>query len=268
MTTLAASAVRSYLPPRAVVAPLVFLASLLVFWEIILRYVPMSRGVIVPPSDIYRTLAHAFPLLSMHMMSTMREIVLGFFLAASIGIAIGIVISMSERIRQAFYPNIVLFQLIPKVAVAPLFVIWLGVGTPSRLVFAIFMAFFPVAVSTATGLQNTKVEALKLCRSLTATEWQTFMRVRIPFAAPYIFAGLKIGMTMSMIGIIVGEFITGQEGLGYVIMFASSTGDSAPLYAALFLLATLGLSLYSCVLLLEKAVQRWYGAPFVSEGFA
>jgi NitT/TauT family transport system permease protein len=268
VTTQSAVTFGTFLPSRAVTAPLAFVGALLVLWEVALRYVPLSRGVIVPPSDIYRTLVHAFPLLSMHMMSTLREIVMGFLLAASVGIAIGLAISMSDRVRQAFYPNIVLFQLIPKVAVAPLFVIWLGVGSPSRLVFAIFMAFFPIAVSTATGLQNTKAEAIKLCRSLTASEWQTFMKVRIPFAAPYIFAGLKVGMTMSMIGIIVGEFITGQEGLGYVIMFASSTGESAPLYAALFLLATLGLSLYSCVLLVEKLVQRWYGAPFVSEGFA
>ena len=113
-----------------------------------------------------------------------------------------------------------------------------------------------------------KVDAVRLCRSLTATNWQTFTSVRLPFAIPFVFAGLKVGLTMAMIGIIVGEFITGQEGLGYVIMFASSAGESAPLYAALLILATMGLGLYSCLLLVEVAVQRWYGAPFSSEGFA
>lgn len=256
------------LATRRVVAPLLFFAAFFLIWEIALRYVTISRGVVAPPSAIYATLVASFSLLWMHMMSTLNEIVLGFLLATSIGIFLGAAISMSERVRQAFYPNIVFFQLIPKVAVAPLFVVWLGVGGQSRLAFAVFMAFFPITVATATGLQNTKLEAIKLCRSLTASGWQTFTKVRIPFAAPYIFAGLKVGMTMAMIGIIVGEFITGQEGLGYVIMFASSTGESAPLYAALFLLAALGLALYSCVLLAELAVQKWYGAPFVSEGFA
>ena len=158
--------------------------------------------------------------------------------------------------------------MIPKVAVAPLFVVWLGVGSPSRLAFSVFMAFFPIAVATTTGLANTKADAVRLCRSLTATNWQTFTSVRLPFAIPFVFAGLKVGLTMAMIGIIVGEFITGQEGLGYVIMFASSAGESAPLYAALLILATMGLGLYSCLLLVEVAVQRWYGAPFSSEGFA
>jgi len=253
---------------RRVFAPVLFLAILVVVWEVLLRAVPLSQGVIVPPSTIYATLTASFSLLSMHMISTLNEIVVGFFLAAAIGMALGAAISMSRWVRQAFYPNIVFFQLIPKVALAPLFVVWLGYGSPSRLAFGVFMAFFPIALATATGLRNTKLEAIKLCRSLTASDWQTFTRVRIPFAAPHIFAGLKVGMTMAMIGIVVGEFITGQEGLGYVIMFASSTGESAPVYAALFLLAALGLSLYSSVLLAELAVQRWYGAPFVSEGFA
>jgi NitT/TauT family transport system permease protein len=124
-----------------------------------------------------------------------------------------------------------------------------------------------VALATATGLENTREDAVRLCRSLTATPWQIFTRLRFPFALPHIFTGLKIGMTMSMIGIIVGEFISAQQGLGYVIMFASSAGESAPLYAALLLLAILGIGLYACVVLAEMAAQRWYGAPFVSEGF-
>jgi NitT/TauT family transport system permease protein len=253
---------------RKVIAPVAFTIAFFVVWEVWLHYLPMSRAVITPPSAIYATLVANHELLLGHMLATMQEIVLGFLLAAAFGISLGTVITMSTWVRQAFYPNIVFFQLIPKVAVAPLFVVWLGFGSPSRLAFAVFMAFFPVAVATAAGLVNTKLDAVRLCRSLTASQWQIFTAVRLPFAIPHIFAGLKVGMTMAMIGIIVGEFITGQQGLGYVIMFASSAGESAPLYAALLLLATLGLVLYSCVLLAEIAAQRWYGAPFASEGFA
>ena len=256
------------LDARRVVAPLLFLLAVFIVWETWLHYLPMSRAVIAPPSAIYATLVNGFPILMKHTLSTLIEIVEGFLLAAVVGIAIGAVITISAWTRQAFYPNIVFFQLIPKVAVAPLFVLWLGVGSPSRIAFSVFMAFFAIAIATATGLENTKLETIRLCRSLTASRWQIFTKVRFPFAMPHIFAGLKVGMAMAMIGIIVGEFVTGQEGLGYVIMFASSAGESAPLYAALLLLAALGLGLYSCVLFAELAVQRWYGAPFVSEGFA
>ena len=253
---------------RRVVAPVIFALAFFIVWEVWLRFLPMSRAVIAPPSAIYATIMNAFPILMKHTLSTLVEIMIGFMSASAVGIALGAAITLSTSIRQAFYPNIVCFQLIPKVAVAPLFVVWLGVGSPSRLAFSVFMAFFPIAVATTTGLANTKADAVRLCRSLTATNWQTFTSVRLPFAIPFVFAGLKVGLTMAMIGIIVGEFITGQEGLGYVIMFASSAGESAPLYAALLILATMGLGLYSCLLLIEVAVQRWYGAPFSSEGFA
>jgi NitT/TauT family transport system permease protein len=253
---------------RKAVAPLAFIATLLAGWEVWLRFVPLSRAVIVPPSSIIAMFRENYELFAMHAWSTVTEIVLGFMLSAAVGIAFGTVIAVSKATRAAFYPNMVFFQLVPKAAVAPLFVLWLGLGTPSRVAFAVFMSFFPVALATATGLENTRPDAIRLCRSLTATPWQTFTRVRLPFAIPYVFTGLKVGMTMSMIGVIVGEFISAQQGLGYVIMFASSTGESAPLYAALFLLAVLGVSLYGCVVLAEMAAQRWYGAPFVSEGFA
>jgi NitT/TauT family transport system permease protein len=134
--------------------------------------------------------------------------------------------------------------------------------------FAVFLAFFRVALATATGLRNTGGDTIRLCHSLRASEWQIFTMARFPFALPYVFSGLKIGMAMSMIGIIVGEFISAQQGLGYVIMFASSTGESSPLYVALILLALLGVGLYGCVVLAELAAERWYGAPFAAAGFA
>lgn len=253
---------------RQVIAPLAFVATLLASWEVWLRFVPLSPAVIVPPSSIFAIFRANYELFAMHAWSTVIEIVLGFVISAAVGITFGMAIAVSKATRAAFYPNMVLFQLVPKAAVAPLFVLWLGLGTPSRVAFAVFMSFFPVALATATGLENTRAETIRLCRSLTATPWQTFMWVRLPFAIPYVFTGLKVGMTMSMIGVIVGEFISAQQGLGYVIMFASSTGESAPLYAALILLAALGVSLYGCVVLAEIAAQRWYGTPFVSEGFA
>lgn len=253
---------------RKVWAPVAFVAVLLVVWEVWLRIEPASSAVIVPPSVILNIISDSFSLLLGHTWATLSEIIAGFLLSAVVGIALGTLITISKWTQQAFYPNLVFFQLIPKAAVAPLFMLWLGFGATSIVAFAVFMSFFPIALATATGLENTRHDAVRLCRSLTASQWQIFTRVRLPFALPYIFSGLKVGMTMSMIGAIIGEFITAQQGLGYVILFASSAGASAPLYAALFILALLGIGLYACVLLAERLAQRWYGAPFVSEGFA
>jgi len=149
--------------------------------------------------------------------------------------------------------------LIPKIALAPLFIVWLGVGSRSGIVVGIFIAFFPVVVSTATGLVSAKPEVLLLCRSLTASEWQMFRLARFPYAMPFVFGGMKVGVTMAMIGVIVGEFITAQAGLGYIIMFASSAGETATVLAAIVLLCGIGLALYGIVALGELALLRWYG---------
>lgn len=153
-----------------------------------------------------------------------------------------------------------LFQLVPRVAVAPLFIIWLGVGPASRLAFAVFLSFFPIMVSAATGFRTADPAALRLCRSLTARGWQVFLWVRLPYAVPHIFAGLKVGVTAAMIGVVVGEFVTGQEGLGYIIMFASSVGETALVFAAIALLCAVGMGLYGLIALAELWVRRWHGA--------
>lgn len=253
---------------RKIVAPIIFIATVLLVWEMWLRIMPISRAVIVPPSVIFAMLHDNYVLLAANAWSTVSEILLGFIISAAVGITLGTVITSSKWTHQAFYPNMVFFQLIPKAAVAPLFGLWLGMGISSRVAFAVFMSFFPIAIATATGLENTHADAVRLCKSLTASNWQIFTRVRLPFAMPHLFTGLKVGMTMSMIGVIIGEFINAQEGLGYIIMFASSAGDSAALYAALFLLAALGLGLYGGIVVIEMVAQRCYGAPFVSQGFA
>jgi len=169
-------------------------------------------------------------------------------------------------VREALYPHIVMLQLIPKIALAPLFIVWLGVGDSSTITVAVFIAFFPVLVATMTGLLSAKPEVLQLCRSLAASEWQVFRLARFPYAMPHIFAGMKVGVTMAMIGVIVGEFITAQQGLGYIIMFTSAAGETATVLAAIVLLCVIGLVLYGIVVLGELAVRRWYGGEMPVSG--
>lgn len=246
---------------RRVALPLLFVAALFTAWEVAVRLFNPSSMIIVAPSAVIGLLVLHHAILLQHAVPTLTEAVAGFGSASVLGILLGGAIASSERVRQAIYPNMVLFQIIPKVALAPLFIVWLGVGSPSRLAFAVFMAFFPVAVSTAAGLAGTNRSALRLCQALTATPWQTFLAVRLPYAVAYIFAGLKVAVTMAVIGVVVGEFVTAQAGLGYIVMFASSAAETGLALAAIFLLCVIGLILYGLVALAEWAVIRWLGAP-------
>ena len=244
---------------RGVLLPVGFAVLATLAWELLCRVARISPALLPPPSAVWMVLSENYGILFEHAWPTTIETVVSFGLATLLGVALAVAITFSAWVREALYPNIVMFQLIPKIALAPLFIVWLGVGSESCIVVAIFIAFFPVVVSTATGLVSAKPEVLLLCRSLTASEWQMFRLARFPYAMPFVFAGMKVGVTMAMIGVIVGEFITAQAGLGYIIMFASSAGETATVLAAIVLLCAIGLVLFGLVALGEAAMQRWYG---------
>ena len=244
---------------RGVLLPLGFAVLATLAWESLCRVARISPALLPPPSAVWMVLSENYGILFEHAWPTTIESVVSFGLATLLGIALAVAITFSAWVREALYPNIVMFQLIPKIALAPLFIVWLGVGSQSCIVVAIFIAFFPVVVSTATGLVSAKPEVLLLCRSLTASEWQMFRLARFPYAMPFVFAGMKVGVTMAMIGVIVGEFITAQAGLGYIIMFAASAGETATVLAAIVLLCVIGLVLFGLVAAAEAAMQRWYG---------
>jgi NitT/TauT family transport system permease protein len=244
---------------RGVLLPLGFAVLATIGWEILCRVARISPVLLPPPSAVWRVLSENWQILFQQALPTTIETVVSFGLATVLGVALAVAITFSTWVREALYPNIVMFQLIPKIALAPLFIVWLGVGSKSCVVVAIFIAFFPVVVSTATGLVSAKPEVLLLCRSLTASEWQMFRLARFPYAMPFVFAGMKVGVTMAIIGVIVGEFITAQAGLGYIIMFASSAGETATVLAAIVLLCGIGLTLFGIIVVGEWALQQWYG---------
>jgi NitT/TauT family transport system permease protein len=255
------------IPWRPVVLPVAFAAFVLLAWQELTVHLHVSSMLLVPPTAIWDVLVQSWPILLAQSWPTLVNTVVGFLLAAGLGITLGGALVVSRRVEQAFWPHILIFQLIPKVAVAPLFIIWLGTGPSSRLAFAVFLSFFPIAVSAATGFRAVDRTALRLCQSLTANTWQTFVSVRLPYAIPHIFAGLKVGVTVAIIGVVIGEFVTAQEGLGYIIMFASSAAETALVFAAITLLCGIGLVLYGFVALAERFVRRWYGAPISVGGF-
>jgi NitT/TauT family transport system permease protein len=238
----------------------------IIAWEILCRVAKISPELLPAPSAVWNVLTGNPQILMEQAIPTTIETVASFVLATAAGVLLAIAITFSAAVREALYPNIVMFQVIPKIALAPLFIVWLGVGSRSCIVVGVFIAFFPMVVSTATGLVSAKPDVLQLCRSLTASEWQMFRLARFPYAMPFIFAGMKVGVTMAMIGVIVGEFITAQAGLGYIIMFASSAGETATVLAAIVVLCGIGLVLYGLVGLGELLVRRWYGGEMPVSG--
>lgn len=246
-------------PAAQIVLPVLFAAAVLLLWEGLVRFHAVPEVILPTPSAIFLRIISAWPFLVQHAIPTGVEAAIGFLLATVLGIALAVLLSYSKWAYAALYPNVIFFQLIPKIALAPLFIVWLGIGSPSRLAFSMFIAFFPVVIATLTGLNATPPDMLRLCKALTARSWQVFLSVRFPYALPHIFSGLKIAVTFAIIGVIVGEFITAQAGLGYLILFASSQAETSLIMASIAMLCVVGLVLYGAVAGLERIILRKYG---------
>lgn len=242
-----------------VLLPLGFAAAVLGLWQALVRFYDVPQVILPAPTDIALRIVSAWPFLVSHAVPTTLEALGGFTLATVFGTALAVLLVYSKWAALALYPNVVFFQLIPKIALAPLFIVWLGIGSTSRLAFSLFIAFFPVVIATTTGLSQTPPDMLRLCRAFTASPWQVFTAVRFPYALPYWFSGLKIAVTFAIIGVIVGEFITAQAGLGYLILFAASQAETALILAAIAMLCVIGLGIYGLVALAERIVLNRYG---------
>jgi NitT/TauT family transport system permease protein len=246
---------------RKTLLPVGAAIMVLIAWETIVRVFGVSPVLLPPPSMIWTRLQELFiPLLLRHSIPTIWESVMAFLISSALGVTLAGVLNSLKLLREALYPNVVLFQLIPKIALAPLFIVWLGIGPESRIAFSVFISFFPVVIATLAGLDNVDRDLIRLCRALKANEWQTFVEVRLPHAIPYVFSGMKIATTFAIIGIVVGEFITSQAGLGYLILFASAQAETALILAAILLLCVFGLVFYGLVAIAEVLTRRSFGA--------
>ena len=241
-------------------APAVLVAMLvLIGWELISRLSGISRVILPAPSVIIGVASRRFGFLLDQAVPTTLQTLAGFFLSVVFGGLLGVLMTYQRLAHDALYPNVILFQLVPKVAVAPLFMLWFGIGWEARVAVSMFIGFFPIVISTVTGLSAADPTLLRLFRSLTATPMQIFLKVRLPSSLPFVFNGMKVSITLAIIGVIVAEFITSQEGLGYVILFAGSRMDTPMVMAAISMLCFIGLTLYGLVALAERIILAHYG---------
>jgi NitT/TauT family transport system permease protein len=244
-------------PLPDVVLALGLMAAVIVLWELAIRLFNVSPFVLPAPTAVLRSLIESRAQLAAAAQATAIEVLVGFVFAAITGIAVALVIVRFERFGRALYPLIVLFQNVPKVALAPIFILWFGFDLAPKIVLIVVIAFFPVAIDMLAGLQSVEPSFVALMKSVGASQGKILMRVRIPHSLPHLMAGLKVAITFSVIGAIVGEFAGASQGLGYVIQFASTQLNTPLIFAALVVVSVLGLAFYYVVELAERLLVPW-----------
>lgn len=242
---------------RAFVYPTLFAAGILLLWEFLVTYFDYPAVILPAPSLVWAALIDRFDLIWFHTVPTMRDSIAGFLVAVALGVGFAAAITINKYVRDSLYPLLVTIQLVPKIAWTPLFIVWAGIGWESRMTIATFIAFFPILISMVAGLQSTDKSLVRLCTSLQASSWQTFWMVRLPASVPYFFSGCKIAITLAVIGVIVAEFISSSEGLGFLILLGASNFETDLILASITVLCLMGLAFYGLVQAAEILTNRW-----------
>jgi NitT/TauT family transport system permease protein len=229
----------------------------LVLWESISRIFKLPQFVLPAPSAIGQILLTRQASLSQAMWVTAEEILYGFLLSTVVGVLIAVLIARFERVGRAIYPLMVLFQNVPKIALAPLFILWFGYDLAPKILLIVVMAFFPVALNMLVGLQSADPNLVTLMRTVGASRTEILWRVQIPHSLPSLMSGIKIAITLSVIGAIVGEFAGASAGLGYMIQFASNQMEAALVFAALIQISLLGMFFYYAIEFIEWKYISW-----------
>ncbi len=238
---------------------LAFTIFLLVVWEAIVRVFGVPSYLLPAPSGVAVALYDGLSsgLFVVNFLITLMEAVVGFLIAACVGIIVGTLVATFRIVERLVYPYIVALQSLPKIAIAPLIIVWLGYGFSSKIVVSATLAFFPVLVNVIVGLKSAEEDKLDLMRSLNASRWQQLRLVQFPNALPFIFAGLDIAVIFSVLGAIVAEFVGSQAGLGNLILRYNHNLDIASVFACLILLGAMGMSLHLSVQQLQKRMIFW-----------
>ena len=245
-------------PKNIALSVLLFCASVGA-WEDLVRLFEVPAFILPPPSQVALALWRGFGsgLYLQHLWHTLLETMLGFIAGSALGLVLGTAVALSRPIEFFLYPYIVMFQSLPKVALAPLIVVWFGLGLTSKVINAALIAFFPLLVNTMVGLRSADEERVSLMRSLAASERQIFWMLRLPNSLPFVMAGLDVAMIFALIGAIVAEFVGAQKGLGMLIQSMNFNMDVSGQFSILLILSVLGLLLNRGVMMIRKRVLFW-----------
>jgi NitT/TauT family transport system permease protein len=242
------------------VAPVATLSLAVVSWQLVVVGLGVPDYLLPAPTGVAAAIATEWRYLAVHTLVTLYEIVLGFALAVAVGIPLAMLIVYSPLIERSLYPLLVASQAVPKIAIAPLLIFWAGLGLLPKVLVAFAISFFPIVIDTVLGLRMVEPEMLHLVRSMGAGERKIFLKIRFPSALPSVFAGLKVAVTLAVVGAIVGEFIQADRGLGYVLQQATSVLNTRVAFASIFILAVVGIVLFVLVESVERRLTPWSAA--------
>ena len=245
---------RAWLPAAAL------LALLALAWELIADLGNTPEWLLPAPSAIVRAGIEASPLLAGHFAQTLLETVVGLLVSTLLGVSLAVAIDLSPVLKRALYPLLVISQTIPTIALAPLLVVWFGFGLLPKVIVVVLVCFFPVAISTAQGLESADPDMLALLASMGASRGQIFWKVRFPGAMPTAFGGLRIAATYSVIGAVISEWVGASRGLGIFMIRSSNSYLTARLFAAIALASALSIALFGLVIAFERLLLPWYFA--------
>lgn len=210
------------------------------------------------PGEVVQRIVHDRAIFWKHSLATLSVIVIGFLISVLFGIALALMVVMNRTAERTLMPLIVGSQTIPKIAIAPLFVVWLGFGIVPKIAVTFLITFFPIAVATIAGLKAVEQDMLDMVRSMGASPLVTMWKVRVPAALPQVFSGLKIAITSAVVGAIVAEFVGSDSGLGYLLLTSTATLDGPQVWSALLILVAIGVGLFTAIVRLERAVIPWH----------
>ncbi len=243
---------------RSVITPFVGILVFLAVWEAGVALYKPPAYLLPAPSIIFDTFIREFPRLAFHGWVTAYEMLLGYFLAVAVAVPLAIAITSSQRFDSFVMPTLLFFQVVPKVAIAPLFLVWFGVGALPKILVAFLISFFPIVIDAAVGLRSMSVEMTDLARSMGASRMQVFARFRLPTSLPYLISGLKVAATLAVAGAVVGEFVGADKGLGYLLLVTNSNMETALMFATIVALTIIGLAFFYAVELLEAFLIPWH----------
>lgn len=237
--------------------PWLAMAALLVLWELACIVFEVPEILAPRPTRVFEVMVLRWEILLKFCMETLSTTVIGFLLAIGFGLLLGLAIGASPFIYSGLYPLLIAFNAVPKVALVPILMIWLGVGALPAVITAFVISFFPIVVNVATGLATIEPEMRDVMRSLGATQWEILTKVGVPRAMPYLFASLKVAVTLAFIGSVISETVGGNRGIGFLMLSAGARNDSATTFAGLFAIAIMGVLMYAACALVERRMTRW-----------
>lgn len=242
------------------IIPAIILLILIAIWEIWVQFGDIPKWQLPAPSAIAQELVASRSLLLHHTFITLQEIIAGFLVALALGLLLATAIIRSKILERAILPILISSQTIPIIAIAPLLLIWVGYGIASKIIIVALGSFYPIAVNTIDGLKAINTDMVAMMKSLGASRWQIFTKLQVPTSLPYMFSGIKVGISISVIGAVIGEWVGASGGLGYLITYSQPLFLTARVFAAIFVLSIIGIGLFASAGLVERLMLPWYYA--------